>query len=159
MEVQSLSPDLRSWANALVAQHFGSTSVVSRDVLHDVSLLPALVAISGGQPLGVLHYRLDDDECEIVSLVAATSGLGAGSSLVKAICGLAAESGCERLWLVTTNDNSAAQDFYRARGFSRISIYPGAVAAARLLKPEIPLVGQNGIPIEDEIEYELALRT
>lgn len=30
---------------------------------------------------------------------------------------------------------------------------------ARRLKPEIPLAGEDGIPIRDEIELELALGT
>jgi hypothetical protein len=29
------------------------------------------------------------------------------------------------------------------------------VQQSRLLKPEIPLTGLNGVPIEDEIEFEM----
>jgi hypothetical protein len=34
------------------------------------------------------------------------------------------------------------------------AIHAGAVDAARKIKPQIPLVGENGIPIHDEIEME-----
>jgi len=36
-------------------------------------------------------------------------------------------------------------------------VHRGAVAAARALKPEIPLIGDDGILIRDEIELELPL--
>jgi hypothetical protein len=34
---------------------------------------------------------------------------------------------------------------------------PGAVDEARKIKPEIPLIGELGIPIQDEIELEIHL--
>jgi hypothetical protein len=33
------------------------------------------------------------------------------------------------------------------------------MSLARRIKPEIPLIGENGIPIRDEIELELMLGT
>ena len=54
---------------------------------------------------------------------------------------------------MTTNDNLSALRFYQRRGFRLVKIWPGAVDAARKsLKPTIPQVGQNGIPIHDEID-------
>jgi hypothetical protein len=35
--------------------------------------------------------------------------------------------------------------------------HPGAVDEARAIKPSIPLIGDHGIPIHDELEFELAL--
>jgi hypothetical protein len=48
-------------------------------------------------------------------------------------------------------------DFYRRRGYALVKIHPGAVSAARRLKPEIPAHGQGGVPITDEIEFERRL--
>jgi len=42
--------------------------------------------------------------------------------------------------------------FYQERGFVLSKIYSNAVEKARKLKPEIPLIGHDGIPIRDEIE-------
>jgi len=36
-------------------------------------------------------------------------------------------------------------------------LYCGAVQQARKIKPEIPLLGENGIPIRDELELEIWL--
>ena len=66
-------------------------------------------------------------------------------------------AGCGRLWLVTTNDNVRALGFYQRRGFRLVALRPGAVVISRALKPEIPFVASNGIPIRDELELELGL--
>jgi hypothetical protein len=84
-------------------------------------------------------------------------GQGVGTALIEAVKVAAIEAGCRRLWLMTTNDNLHALGFYQRRGFRLVAVYPGAVDAARLLKPEIPLLGNDGIPIRDEIELEIAL--
>jgi hypothetical protein len=40
-------------------------------------------------------------------------------------------------------------------GMRLAAVHCGAVQQSRLLKPEIPLTGLNGVPIEDEIEFEM----
>src|SRR5439155_8963 len=70
----------------------------------------------------------------------------------------AAAAGCTRLWLITTNDNVDALRFSQRRGFRLAALYPGAVDDSRArLKPEIPPVGDYGIPLRDELELELRL--
>ena len=59
-----------------------------------------------------------------------------------------------RLWLITTNDNWPALAFYQAGGWRQCALHRGAITEARRLKPQIPLIGHAGIPIEDEIEFE-----
>jgi hypothetical protein len=58
---------------------------------------------------------------------------------------------------MTTNDNLRALRFYQRRGLRLAALYPGAVEESRRLKPSIPLIGENGIPIRDELELELDL--
>ncbi|HEX7715028.1 MAG TPA: GNAT family N-acetyltransferase, partial [Bacillota bacterium] len=65
---------------------------------------------------------------------------------------------CQRLWLITTNDNLAAIRFYQLRGFVLVALHRDAIAQSRKLKPEIPLRGIDGIPIRDEIELEVVLK-
>jgi N-acetylglutamate synthase-like GNAT family acetyltransferase len=77
--------------------------------------------------------------------------------LIEAVAAAARASGCRRVWLITTNDNLTALAFYQKRGFVLTALHPNAVAASRKLKPEIPLVAENGIPIRDELELELRL--
>ena len=80
-----------------------------------------------------------------------------GTALIDAVRVAAVESGCKRLWLVTTNDNMNALRFYQKRGFRLVKINRDAIDFARRLKP-VPLIGADGIPLLDEIELEIQLK-
>jgi len=105
----------------------------------------------------LLTYRIDGRDCEIVTLDSATEGIGIGTALVDAAKKVAKAKGCKRLWLITTNDNLKALEFYQKRGFRLVALYPNALEASRKLKPEISLKAANGVPIRDELELELEL--
>ncbi len=66
--------------------------------------------------------------------------------------------GCDSIevWLITTDANLHALRFYQRRGLVLAALHRNAVEAARRIKPEIPLIGNDGIPIRDELELELA---
>jgi GNAT superfamily N-acetyltransferase len=116
---------------------------------------PALLAERDGALAGVLTYVIGRDECEILTLHAAEQWRGVGTALLEAVERIAAERGCRRLWLLTTNANVDALRFYQRRGFRLARLNPGAVDEARAwLKPELPAVGEHGIPIRDELMLE-----
>jgi len=46
---------------------------------------------------------------------------------------------------------------YQQRGFVLAAIHRNALEQSRKLKPEIPLVGSDGISLRDEIELEMML--
>jgi N-acetylglutamate synthase-like GNAT family acetyltransferase len=157
MRIRPLHDRDRMWAKALVAKHFGSSRVVSRGVLHETSLCPGLVAEADHHPIGLLHYHVEQNQCEIITLIAIRQRIGVGTALLQALRRQAAAAQWERIWLITTNDNLVGQMFYESVGLRQVSIYPGAIAESRKLKPEIPAYGENGIAIADEIEYEWSL--
>jgi hypothetical protein len=98
---------------------------------------------------------VDDDTLEVVSINAFPPHGGAGTALLEAAVGAARdEHGCRRVVLTTTNDNVDALRFYQRRGFRLVELRPGAVDAARRLKPEIPVTGAHGIALRDELELE-----
>jgi GNAT superfamily N-acetyltransferase len=131
--------------------------VVSRGVVHDAPALDSLVAEEDGALVGAVTLRQAGDEAELVTLDSAAENRGVGSALLDAAAAWARERGLRRLWLVTTNDNLRALRFYQRRGWSMCALHRDAVAAARLLKPEIPSIGDHGIPLRHEIEFELLL--
>jgi GNAT superfamily N-acetyltransferase len=135
-----------------------SATVVAAGRRHDLAELPAFVALLDGDPAGIATYRIEGDECELVTLDAFAERRGVGSALLEDVASLARRRRCRRLWLITTNDNLNALRFYQRRGLRLVAVRPGAVVEARKLKPEIPTMGAEGIPIRDEIELELALR-
>ena len=106
---------------------------------------------------GFVSYRIKGDALQIVTLDSFFERGGTGQALVARMLFEARERACRRVWLVTTNDNLHALRFYQRRGFRIVAVYPGAIAEARKLKPEIPAIGASGIPIRDEIELEMCL--
>jgi ribosomal protein S18 acetylase RimI-like enzyme len=154
MLVRALREADRPWAAALVTEHFGSTALVSRGVLHDTGVLPGLVVVHGGQRCGLLQYRRAADQLEIVVLIACRPRQGVGRRLLEAAKEVARAHACRRLWPITTNDNRPALAFYQAVGWRQCALHRGAITEARRLKPQIPPIGHAGIPIEGEIEFD-----
>jgi ribosomal protein S18 acetylase RimI-like enzyme len=149
----------REWARALVAERWGSEIVVARGRVHHPHRLPGFTAVSGDERIGLVTHRLEDRAAEIVTLDSLRPDRGIGTALIEAVVRAAREAGAERLRVVTTNDNGSAQTFYEKRGFSRVAVRPGAVTKARELKSEIPLLGEDGVPITDELEYQRTLQS
>ena len=125
--------------------------------MHETVLLPGLVAEKEATPIGLLQYRIEKGQCEVVVLVAVRRREGVGAALLQAVRCIAEAAKCTRIWLITINNNRSSQAFYRAVGLRKCVIYPGAVAESRKLKPEIPEYDDEGVAIEDEIEYEWPL--
>jgi ribosomal protein S18 acetylase RimI-like enzyme len=147
----------RDWVVELLQREWGSRKVVSRGIVHDAGSLDGFIAGRAEERIGLVTFRIDGAECEIVTLNSLSDGIGVGTALVEGVRQAAVEAGCRRVWLITTNDNTAALRFYQKKGFSLVAVYRGALEQSRRLKPEIPLVGNDGIPLRDEIEMELRL--
>ena len=146
-----------AWAADLLCKTWGSTRVVSRGQVHEVIHLPGFVALVKNQPVGLATYRISDAECELTTIDSVRQGIGVGSALLEAVKETAQRANCRRLWLITTNDNLKALRFYQRRGFALAALHRDALVVSRRLKPEIPLIGADGIPLRDEIELELIL--
>jgi GNAT superfamily N-acetyltransferase len=159
VEVRELTTRDRPWAEQLVSRYFASSQVVSRGVLHECHSLPGLIAESDGAPAGLLQYHVVGRQFEVVVLIADRPRRGVGRLLLRAAAPIARANGCNRLWLVTTNDNRTALSFYRAIGWRQAAVHRGAISESRRLKPEIPEFSADGTPIEDEIEFELILES
>ena len=119
---------------------------------------PAMLAWADDELVGVATYVVDGDACELLTLHADTRFTGVGTALVEAVRARALDAGCGLLWVVTTNDNVDALRFYQRRGFRLARLRTGAVDQSRdTVKPEIPAIGDHGIPLSDEIELEMSL--
>jgi GNAT superfamily N-acetyltransferase len=144
----------RAEVEAFLAERY-SRRVARLGRIEDPLDHPALVAERDGTLAGVLTYVRGGDGWEILTLHAAERFGGAGTALIEAVERLAADAGCARLWLITTNDNVDALRFYQRRGFRLAALHRGAVDDSRArLKPEIPQIGEHGIELRDELELE-----
>jgi len=157
IKVQSLQDNYRKQAKQLLSEAWGDATIITRGNLHDAARLPGFIALSHDRLIGLVTYKITKKSCELISLNSLRPGLGIGSVLLAAVKHMAKEAGCHRLWLITTNDNTVALRFYQQRGFVLAAIHRNALDYSRELKPQIPMVGEDGIPIRDEIELDLIL--
>ncbi len=145
------------WVRGVLCERWGAVVVVSRGRANQADELPALVAWDGDERVGLATYRIEAGECELVSLDSLEPGRGVGTVLIDGVANVARSAGCQRLWLITTNDNLNALRFYQKRGLVLVAVHRDALDVSRRLKPSIPQVGMDGIPLRDEIELELLL--
>ena len=157
LTVRPLTADDIAWVRELFTERWGGVISVSRGVAHDTTALPGFIAHLDGNRAGVATYRIDGGECELVTLDSVREGAGAGTALVDAVANAARAAGAVRLWLITTNDNLPALRFYQRYGFDLIAVHRDAVARSRALKPSIPEIGLDSIPVRHELELELNL--
>ena len=157
LEIVEYSAEYCDWARKLLKASWGSTKVVTRCKVYEADKLPGFVALIDGREAGLVTYRIEGEELEIVTLDAAEEKMGVGTALIVRVRDLAEEAGVKRIWLITTNDNINALRFYQKRGFMLKAVYPKALDISRRLKPSIPLIGLQGIPLRDEIELEMIL--
>ena len=153
--IRQLNESDRPWVQHLLTEHWGAYTIVTRGRVHQADELPGFVAEVDGERCGLVTYRIEDEQCEVISLNSLRAGRGVGTALLDAARASAREAGCQRIWLITSNDNLPAVRFYQRRGWRLVAVHRGALDEARRLKPEIPLVGLDGIPLHDEIEMEL----
>jgi ribosomal protein S18 acetylase RimI-like enzyme len=155
--IRALTAEDEDWVVAFIDRRWGAPFVVAHGKLYYPHTLPGFVAEVGGEVAGLITYHVEGDAWEIVTIDSEEPGVGIGSDLIYALRQAAKEAGARRLWLITTNDNLNALRFYQKRGFALVAVHRNAVERSRQLKPSIPLVGEDGIPLRDELELEMRL--
>ena len=157
LTIVRISEETRPFVTAQIIESWGAELVVSRGVSHDTRMLDGFAAIADGAVAGYALYNIVENDCELVVLEALNSGHGIGSALIDEVLIAAKENGCRRVWLITTNDNTSAIRFYQRFGFDLREVHINAMEQARLLKPQIPMLGNDDIPIKHEFEFEIML--
>jgi len=139
-------------------EYWGSEEMVARGRVYRPEQLEGWFVVEDeNEWVGLITFLMEADECEVTSLDSLRPGKGIGTRLMDKAIEEAHARKCDRLFLITTNDNLHALGFYQKRGFEIVTIYRGAIGESRKRKPGIPLIGMNGIPLRDEIELEIKL--
>ena len=94
--VRAKLPSDEAWAREKLTERWGP-GVASTSGFHDAALLDGLVAEIDGERVGLLTYRITDDECEAVTVVSYASAGGVGTALLEAVADLASSRGCRRV--------------------------------------------------------------
>ena len=157
MRIRPLGAGDESWKYDELVRAWGSTTVARKGVLVDAAALPGFVADVDGQRAGLVTYARRGDELEVVTIHVHEEGSGVGRALMDAVVSRARDERVRRIWLTTTNDNLRAIAFYQQWGMDLVALIRDGVDASRFVKPSIPMVGRDGIPIRHELEFELLL--
>lgn len=158
IEVRPLTEKDRPWAVEIETDSWGEPVAARLGELVDLTRLPGFIAFSNGERAGLVTYAVRVDECEVVTIRSLQEGQGIGRALLDAVRDAAVDSGCRRLWLITTNNNVRALRLYQRWGMDIVAFHRNAVSdARRRLKPSIPERDADGIPIAHELELELRL--
>ncbi|MFZ2035901.1 MAG: GNAT family N-acetyltransferase [Dehalococcoidales bacterium] len=146
------------WIKELYTRTWSGDICVSRGKVQKVDdFTGGFVAETGGQNTMFITYTVTGPEVEITGIVSLKEKSGVGSALVKAVIEMAKKQKLKKVCLVTTNDNLNGIGFWQKRGFKLVKVYPGSMEYVRKIKPAVPLIGENGIPLRDELELEMIL--
>ncbi|USO00270.1 MAG: GNAT family N-acetyltransferase [Phycisphaeraceae bacterium] len=147
----------KPWIRRLLRQYWATEQVLSRGTVHNVVDYEGFAAFQDDEPVGLIAFLIQGDECELITHNSMADSGGIGSCLLAAARNEARARGCRRMWLVTTNDNTPALRFYQRRDFDICAFHRDAITKTRVLKPELPDVGLFGIRVRHEIEMEYLL--
>ena len=107
-----------------------------------------------GEPQGLITWHIDGDHAEIVSVDAYQQGRHIGGRLLDGAEAALRKRGVRRATIVTTNDNLRAIAFYVRRGYRIVRLALDDMDRVREIKPKVPLLGNDNIPLRDMLELE-----
>lgn len=137
----------------LLKDRWTSPDMIIGDETIDASRLPGYTARDGKDLVGLVTLIKRETEWEILTLDSLNRWDGVGSRLLHAVVEEAKANHIHRLTVRLSNDNLDAFRFYQRRDFRFERIGQGVIDAEREQKPGIPLTGDYGIGIHDEIFF------
>lgn len=155
--IERISNETRNLVNQFLIDNWYSTDISIRGEILDGTKLDGFLLQKENKLIGLITYTFFGDVCEIVSLDSKVESIGIGSALLKKIEEIAKNNNCKKMRLITTNDNMRALQFYQKRGYCLTKLYPNAMEEVRKIKLDVPALGENDIPLRDEIELEKEL--
>jgi GNAT superfamily N-acetyltransferase len=141
----------------LMNKHWGGEPLVIRAKNYYPSKLEGILAIQENEIIGFLFFDYQANSCEIVVFEVFRKLQGIGTKILNKLKAIATKKNCNRVYLMTSNDNLDALRFYQRQGFYICAIHIDSVKNSRKMKPGIPMIGEYGIPLRDEIDLELLL--
>ncbi|KAB7672097.1 GNAT family N-acetyltransferase [Bacillus sp. B1-b2] len=151
MSIKEITIENREKVVSFFKVHWGSPEMVISTGIYRCDILDGFIFEVNNQIIGLVTYIIKDNEIEVISLDSLQEGKGIGTSLMEKVENIAKQKKIQIVSLVTTNDNINALKFYQKRGYRITTVVPNGVNKARDLKPSIPLIGNEGIPLNDEL--------
>ncbi len=151
------TPEDLAWADDLLQRSCGRLRI-RRGALVDAAVLPGIVSVSGGVRNGLVTVMGHSEELEIVAIAGEVGDPDLPRRLLKAAID-GARADCRRIWTVCHNAEFSTQRMLQEHGFRLCAARPGAwaVTRGRLATGRLP-EQIDGVPVRDELEYDLVLR-
>ena len=146
----------REEVNKFLMDNWYSTDIVIRGKIVDGTKVDGFIVFDNNRIIGLITYIIYDDVCEMVTLNSLEENKGVGTALCNKLKEVALENKCRLIRLITTNDNLNALGFYQRRGYVLTRLFSNAMEDVRKIK-NIPFIGENNIPLRDELELELKI--
>lgn len=155
--IRLTTPNDAEFVANLMEKHWGGEPLVIRAKNYYPSKLDGMIASNSEEVIGFLFYEIQGTTLEIIVFEVFDKFQGIGTQLLERLKLIAKEKGCNRIYLMTNNDNLDALRFYQRRGFHICGIHLDSVKESRKMKHGIPMTDEYGIPLRDEIDLELIL--
>lgn len=107
-----------------------------------------------GEALGLVTWHIDGDHAELVTVDAYQQGRHIGGRLLAGAEAELRSHNVRTVSIITTNDNLRAVAFYVRHGYRIVRIELDGVERVRKIKPDVPLVGNEGLPLRDMFELK-----
>lgn len=142
---------------ALLDRAGNGSFLMMRGIVYEPAALRAVVAERDGALAGFAPYSLSGN----IAFVAVMNNAFGDEDVARALLGtveaLSRRAGRSFLRAITSNDSIELFGIMQQLGYRIVAIWPNAMNLVREVKPRLPAVAENGIPIVDEIELEIAL--
>lgn len=149
-----IDPTNRQFIDEFIINHWYTLDMIVRGERINLGIANGWYAKRNQTVVGLITFRIFDGSLEILSLNSTEEKQGIGTALLHKVIDEAISRHCSSIKVITTNDNTSALRLYQKRGFDLIKIYRNSIDQSRPLKPEIPLLGNDGIPLRHEMELE-----
>lgn len=147
----------RELINAFIMKYWYDIKMVIRNEIVDLSSTDGFCIMDKESIVGLITFRTLCNEIEITLLHSIIRNKGIGTLLLEKLIAHSKSQGIKRIVVVTTNDNINAISFYQKKGFDMVRLYRNAMDYTRKIKPAVPLIGENDIPLRHELEFEILL--
>ncbi|MFN8508692.1 MAG: GNAT family N-acetyltransferase [Dehalococcoidia bacterium] len=137
---------------AMLDEHWGGIVVTPARTYRAPDLRGAFVVFDDRE-VAMVTWARDGAIGEVVTLDAFEPGHGFGRAALAFAESELAREGATEARLFTTNDNVRAIALYLRAGWRLVRVHLDAMDAVRAIKPDVPLIGENGIPLRDMWEF------
>lgn len=136
---------------AYFIEHWRTDTLIVSSGDYHFDNLNGLIALDGETVVGLITYAIHGNAMTIVSLNSMRNGKGVGKKLLNLAEEKARMLGLTKMDVAILNDNLQAMGFFQRQNYRMSKILRGSADIARERQPEIPVVGDNDIPVHDEV--------